>query len=210
MYQFYNFWSQPANQSAILSSSPHTHFLVGTVFTEIEGQSNPTNQPTMQRCVVQILHSSNVTFATLNDDSSHPKRLQKRPIFHHTAAASSTRQHYPGHAGRVAILCALARAAQRYSAHRAYRKHGSSPCASWLIQCEWCNNSQLHEGGKHGVGSNTTGVVPRWRRRRCSGGSPQPSWRATGTKIRVGLIHSCSYYTAYIQTYLLSYRVYGK
>lgn len=68
--------------------------------------------------------------------------------------------------GRVAILCALARAAQRYSAHRAYRKHGSSPCASWLIQCEWCNNSQLHEGGKHGVGSNTTGVVPRWRRRR--------------------------------------------
>ena len=121
----------------------------------------------MQRCVVQILHSSNVTFATLNDDSSHPKRLQKRPIFHHTgAAASSTRQHYPGHAGRVAILCALARAAQRYSAHRAYRKHGSSPCASRLIQCEWCNNSQLHEGGKHGVGSNTTGVVPRWRRRR--------------------------------------------
>ena len=115
----------------------------------------------MQRCVVQILHSSNVTFATLNDDSSHPKRLQKRPIFHHTAAAaSSTRQHYPGHAGRVAILCALARVAQRYSAHRAYRKHGS-PCASRLIQCEWCNNSQLHEGGKHGVGSNTTGVVPR-------------------------------------------------
>ena len=36
-----------------------------------------------------------------------------------------------------------------------------SPCASWLIQCEWCNNSQLHEGGKHGVGSNTTRVVPR-------------------------------------------------
>ena len=126
------------------------------------------------------------------------------------AAASSTRQHYPGHAGRVAILCALARAAQRYGAQRAYRKHGSSPCASWLIQCEWCNNSQLHEGGKHGVGSNTTGVVPRWRRRRCSGGSPQPSSRATGTKIRVGLIHSCSYYTAYIQTYLLSYSVYGK
>jgi hypothetical protein len=91
MYQFYNFWSQLANQSAILSSSP-PHFLVGTIFTEIEGQSNqqltnqPTNQPTMQRCVVQILQSSNVTFATLNDDSSHPKRLQKRPIFHHTAA----------------------------------------------------------------------------------------------------------------------------
>ena len=72
----------------------------------------------MQRCVVQILHSSNVTFATLNDDSSHPKRLQKRPIFHHTgAAASSTRQHYPGHAGRVAILwcaqpCATVRTAR--------------------------------------------------------------------------------------------------
>ena len=46
----------------------------------------------MQRCVVQILHSSNVTFATLNDDSSHPKRLQKRPIFHHTAAAGNITQ----------------------------------------------------------------------------------------------------------------------
>lgn len=75
-----------------------------------------------------------------------------------------TRQLYPGQAGRVALLCALVRGAQ-CSAHRAYRKHGSSPCASWLIQCEWCNNSQLHEGGKHGVGSNTTRVVPRWRRR---------------------------------------------
>ena len=95
MYQFYNFWSQPANQSAILSSSPHTHFLVGTVFTEIEGQSNPTNQPTMQRCVVQILHSSNVTFATLNDDSSHPKRLQKRPIFHHSSSSQQYQATLP-------------------------------------------------------------------------------------------------------------------
>ena len=43
--------------------------------------------------VVQILHCCNVTFATLNDDSSHPKRLQKRPIFHHTEAS---RQVYLG------------------------------------------------------------------------------------------------------------------
>jgi hypothetical protein len=80
-------------------------------------------------------------------------------------------------------LCSGARSPAQRNAHRAYRKHGSSPCASWLIQCEWCNNSQLHEGGKHGVGSNTTRVVPRWRRCCSQRRRHSVQWRQSSAKL---------------------------